>query len=118
MPALAFAKVALIILYHRIMERKPLYVWTLHIISAIVCGYSIAIIFALIFACNPIARGWDASITTGYCVNRSGLYIATAATNIATDLALIIVPIPLVLGLQMPKVQKFGLFAMFIVGCA
>ncbi|KAJ5358570.1 uncharacterized protein N7496_010983 [Penicillium cataractarum] len=117
-PCLAFAKVALIILYHRIINRQPFYEWTLHIISAIVCGYSIAIIFALIFACNPIQKGWDASITTGSCINRSGLYIATAVTNIMTDLALIIVPIPLVRGLQMPQIQKLGLLGMFIVGCA
>ncbi|KAJ5947493.1 hypothetical protein N7466_000508 [Penicillium verhagenii] len=117
-PCLAFAKVGLIILYHRIMNRQPGYLWTLYIISAIVCGYSIAIIFALIFACTPIQKGWDSSITTGHCVNRSGLYIATAALNIVSDLALIVVPIPLVMGLQMPRVQKYGLMAMFIVGCA
>ncbi|KAJ5756086.1 hypothetical protein N7533_005629 [Penicillium manginii] len=117
-PALAFAKVALIILYHRIVNKQPLYVWSLHIISAIVCGYSIAIVFALIFACNPIERGWNAAITTGYCVNRNGLYIATAVTNIVTDIALLVFPFPLVLGLQMPRIQKVGLLIMFIVGCA
>ncbi|KAJ5085928.1 hypothetical protein N7532_010699 [Penicillium argentinense] len=117
-PALAFAKVGLIILYHRIMNKQPFYTWTLHIISAVVCGYSIAIVFALIFACHPIAKGWDASITGGSCVDRNGLYIATAVTNIVTDIALIIVPVPLVLSLQMPKIQKLGLLFMFVVGCA
>ncbi|KAJ5596474.1 hypothetical protein N7450_002932 [Penicillium hetheringtonii] len=117
-PALAFAKVGLIILYHRIVNKQTLYVWTLHTISAVVCGYSIAIVFALIFACNPIERSWNASITTGYCVNRNGLYIATAVTNIITDIALILFPVPLVLGLQMPRIQKIGLLGMFVVGCA
>ncbi|KAJ5638743.1 hypothetical protein N7528_001133 [Penicillium herquei] len=117
-PSLAFAKVGLIILYHRIMNRQPGYVLTLHVISAIICGYSIALMFALIFACTPIQKGWDSSITTGHCVNRSALYIATAAFNIASDLALIVVPIPLVMGLQMPRIQKWGLLAMFMVGCA
>jgi hypothetical protein len=100
------------------VNKQPLYVWSLHIISAIVCGYSIAIVFALIFACNPIERGWNAAITTGYCVNRNGLYIATAVTNIVTDIALLVFPFPLVLGLQMPRIQKVGLLIMFIVGCA
>ncbi|KAJ5670924.1 hypothetical protein N7507_000051 [Penicillium longicatenatum] len=117
-PALAFAKVGLIILYHRIVNKQVIYVWTLHIISAVVGGYSIAIVFALIFACNPISRSWDSSITEGYCINRNGLYIATAATNIVTDIALILVPIPLVMGLQMPRRQKLGLLILFVVGCA
>lgn len=74
--------------------------------------------FALIFACDPIQRGWDVSITTGHCVNRNGLYIATAVTNLVTDLALIVVPVPLVVGLQMPQMEKVGILAVFVVGCA
>ncbi|KAJ5718758.1 hypothetical protein N7488_004404 [Penicillium malachiteum] len=78
----------------------------------------LSLMFALIFACTPIQKGWDSSITTGHCVNRSALYIATAAFNIASDLALIVVPIPLVMGLQMPRIQKWGLLALLMVGCA
>ncbi|PIG88104.1 hypothetical protein AARAC_001558 [Aspergillus arachidicola] len=116
-PALAFAKVGLVILYHRIINKQPAYTWTLHTISAIICGYSLAIMLALIFACNPIQRNWDSSITRGSCIDRSGLYIATAVTNIVSDFALVLVPVPLVLGLQMPRIQKFGLLCMFLVGC-
>ncbi|KAJ6078798.1 hypothetical protein N7467_008551 [Penicillium canescens] len=117
-PALAFAKMSLIFLYHRIINRKAAYSWALHLISAIVVGYSIAIIFALVFACNPVEKAWDSTITTGSCINRSGLYIATAVTNIVTDFALIILPIPLVVSLQMPKVQKIYLVLIFVIGCA
>ncbi|KAE8136463.1 hypothetical protein BDV38DRAFT_112452 [Aspergillus pseudotamarii] len=117
LPALAFAKVGLIILYHRIINKQRGYKWALHIISGIICAYSIAISLALIFACNPIQRSWDSSITRGSCIDRAGLYIATAVTNIVSDLALILVPVPLVLGLQMPRIQKVGLLGMFIVGC-
>ncbi|QMW26507.1 hypothetical protein G4B84_001752, partial [Aspergillus flavus NRRL3357] len=116
-PALAFAKVGLVILYHRIINKQPGYTWTLHTISAIICGYSVAIMLALIFACNPIQRNWDSSITRGSCIDRGGLYIATAVTNIVSDFALVLVPVPLVLGLQMPRIQKFGLLCMFLVGC-
>lgn len=118
MPALAFAKVSLIILYHRIMNRITLYKWALHTLSAIVCGYSIALVLALIFACNPIAKSWDVSITGGSCIDRNGVYIATAVTNIITDLALILLPVPVVITLQMPRIQKVGLLVLFTIGCA
>ncbi|KAJ5975560.1 hypothetical protein N7481_009267 [Penicillium waksmanii] len=107
-PALAFAKFGLVILYHRSMNKK----------SAVVGGYSIAIIFALIFTCNPIQRSWSSSITGGSRIDRNGLYIATAVTNIITDLALIVIPIPLLCGLHMPRMQKIGLLAIFAIGCA
>lgn len=109
---------SLIFLYRRIINRKAGYSWALHLISAIMVGYSIAIIFALVFACNPVEKAWDSTITTGSCINRSGLYIATAVTNIVTDFALIILPIPLVVSLQMPKVQKIYLVLIFAIGCA
>jgi hypothetical protein len=89
----------LVILYHRIMNKKSAYKWALYAISAVVCGYSIVIIFALIFACNTIQRSWNSPITGGSCIDRSCLFIATAVTNIITDLALIVVPMPLVCGL-------------------
>ncbi|KAJ5782863.1 hypothetical protein N7457_004637 [Penicillium paradoxum] len=117
-PALAFAKISLIFLYRRIMEKQPAYRWALRIITGVVIGYSIAIPFALIFGCNPIAKTWDSSITEGSCISSPGLYIATAVTNIVTDLALILLPIPLVLGLQMPAIQKFYLLIVFLIGCA
>ncbi|OQE07299.1 hypothetical protein PENVUL_c014G06978 [Penicillium vulpinum] len=117
-PALAFAKMSLVFLYHRIMEKQEAYNWALHIISAVICGYSFALVFALIFACNAVAMTWDLSITEGTCISREGLYIATAVTNIVTDLALILLPIPLVVGLQMPGIQKVYLLLVFIIGCA
>jgi hypothetical protein len=39
-------------------------------------------------------------------------------TNIVTDFALIILPIPLVVSLQMPKIQKIYLVLIFVIGCA
>ncbi|CAL5875176.1 uncharacterized protein PFLUO_LOCUS9480 [Penicillium psychrofluorescens] len=116
-PALALAKISLIILYHRIMKKQKIYVMALHAITAVVMGYSISIIFALILACHPVSRNWDPTVE-GECVNRTALYIATAVTNIVTDLALITLPIPLVLRLNMPRSQKVYLFLMFVVGCA
>ncbi|RJE18980.1 hypothetical protein PHISCL_08688 [Aspergillus sclerotialis] len=117
-PALAFAKVSMIVLYHRLMSRTTLYRWALYIISGIVCGYSISLVLALIFACNPVAKTWDVSITGGSCIDRNGVYIATAVFNIVTDLALIVLPVPVVITLQMPRIQKIGLLVLFTIGCA
>ncbi|KAL4913344.1 hypothetical protein BDW62DRAFT_214339 [Aspergillus aurantiobrunneus] len=116
-PALGFAKASLIILYYRIVNQQRLYRFALYVIAAVVVGYSVAIIFALIFACRPIKKAWNAAVP-GTCIDQNGLYAATAVTNTVTDVALIIVPIPVVVSLNMPTIQKIGLFFMFVVGCA
>lgn len=85
-------------------------------VSVIVLGSGFGIMFALIFACKPIAKGWDVSITEGSCINRAGLYLATAIVNIITDIMCLVLPIPIVLKLQMPRIQKLGVLCMFGVG--
>ena len=81
----------------------------------IIAGYSIGIFFALIFACDNIAMNWDVT-ATGQCINRPGLYIATAVANIASDIVLFVLPIPMVRGLQIPLKQKIGLSFIFAIG--
>ncbi|KAL3482138.1 hypothetical protein BJX99DRAFT_252853 [Aspergillus californicus] len=116
-PALGLAKASLIILYYRIVGQQKVYRYALYTIGFVVVGYSIAITFALIFACRPIAKGWNGALE-GTCVDSDALYAATAVTNTITDVALIIVPIPVVVSLHMPTIQKIGLFFMFVIGCA
>ncbi|KAL4901184.1 hypothetical protein BDW74DRAFT_182038 [Aspergillus multicolor] len=114
-PSLALAKASLIILYYRIVGQQRLYRYALCAIAAVVIGYSIAITFALIFACRPIAKAWNSALD-GTCIDQNGLYAATAVTNTVTDVALILVAIPVVWGLHMPTIQKIGLFFVFVVG--
>ena len=116
-PCLGFAKISLLLLYCRIVPQKSLQSG-IYLVMTVVIGYSFALVFALIFSCRPIAKAWDASISTGTCINRPAVYYATAIVNIVTDLAILGIPIPVVWKLQMPTQQKIGLILMFTVGSA
>lgn len=70
----------------------------------------------MLFACNPIQRSWNITITDGSCIDRPKLYIAIAALQILSDVGLIVMPIPMIYELQMPSRQKIGLLLMFVVG--
>ncbi|TQN64198.1 Satratoxin biosynthesis SC1 cluster protein 4 [Colletotrichum shisoi] len=111
----SFAKVSLLIFYFRLSPQRwfKQAVWAS---LAIIAAYSVAIFFALVFACDPIAMSWDITITEGTCINRPSLYIAAAAANIISDLILFALPIPIVVKLQIPRRQKIGLFFIFAVG--
>jgi hypothetical protein len=89
-------------------------VWT----TIFICASSYtAIFFSLLFACKPVAASWDPLLLpTAICVNRGGIYIATAVIGIVTDVMLISIPIPTIWGLQMPTKQKIGLTLIFGVG--
>lgn len=116
-PTLGFAKFSILFLYRKLSQLR----WfntCVYVLMAIVISYSIGIILALIFPCNPIAANWDLSIKEYKCIDKAGIYLATAAVNVITDFLILTLPIPMVIRLQMPKMQKIGLIIIFAVGSA
>ncbi|KAF2679191.1 hypothetical protein K458DRAFT_280879, partial [Lentithecium fluviatile CBS 122367] len=79
-------------------------------------GASTVIFFASIFACSPIAMGWDLTVSDGTCIDRPALYEATAAFGVVVDCLIIAIPIPMVMRLQMSRSKKIGLILMFVLG--
>jgi hypothetical protein len=86
--------------------------------TAFVCTSSlIGIWFSVLFACKPIAAGWDVRLSVdATCINRPPIYITQAAFGCVTDLMLLLLPIPTIVGLQMSTRQKFGLVGLFAIG--
>ncbi|PWY96283.1 hypothetical protein BO94DRAFT_551967 [Aspergillus sclerotioniger CBS 115572] len=116
-PTLALAKISLIVLYHRTLHQKRYQRWILYSLAFMIIGYSFALMMAFLLGCRPVQRAWN-PLVPGTCLDQDTLYIATAVSNIISDIALILVPIPTVLGLNMPSIQKVGLLLMFMIGCA
>ncbi|SPJ70426.1 related to integral membrane protein [Fusarium torulosum] len=86
--------------------------------TAFVCTSSlVGIWFSVLFACKPIAAGWDVRLSAdATCINRPPIYITQAAFGCVTDLMLLLLPIPTVVGLQMSTRQKLGLLGLFAIG--
>jgi hypothetical protein len=80
-----------------------------------IIGYTIGLFFALLLACAPMNKNWDV-LVEGTCVNLPALYFATAAVNIASDILLFFLPLPMVCQLQLPFKQKIGLMGIFTIG--
>jgi hypothetical protein len=116
-PCLGFAKISILLLYHRLSKLRWFKICT-YIVMAIVGSYSLGIVIALIFPCQPIAMNWDLSITDGKCIDKAGIYLATAAVNVITDFIILALPIPVVLSLQMRRIQKLAVIGLFMVGSA
>ncbi|GKZ28303.1 hypothetical protein AbraIFM66950_003559 [Aspergillus brasiliensis] len=108
-PALAAAKFALLMLYYRLLHMIRFWRYVIFVVTFVIASYTIALTLGLIFPCQPIAKNWDLTITTGHCVNRVGFYLATAITNTVSDIVLIIIPIPVIAKLKVPLIQKLGI---------
>jgi hypothetical protein len=106
--------------YYTLLNVMEFWKYVIYVVSGIIVAYTLAIFLALIFACHPIERNWDQipqSWNMNACIHRTGLYFATALTNTASDIILILIPIRIIWRLHVPVRQKLGIAAMFGVGC-
>ncbi|KAI9846022.1 MAG: hypothetical protein M1838_001472 [Thelocarpon superellum] len=111
----SLAKVTLLLLFHRLAttawQRKVFLGVMIFIIL-----YTIAMFFALIFSCHPVAYFWDLTISGGYCVNRTAILIFMAVMNVLTNFVILLLPVPLIWRLRLSRGGKAGVTVMFLVG--
>ena len=70
-----------------------------------------------IFGCRPIAATWDLRLVPGAtCLDQLTKYMALSVLNIIIDVLTLILPIPIVVRLQMPRRQKITVCAIFATG--
>jgi hypothetical protein len=70
----------------------------------------------VIWQCVPIYAIWDLHRSDARCLNVSRLAYANAAVNIATEVAILVLPIPLLQMLRVSKSTKAALYAIFGAG--
>ncbi|VUC20924.1 unnamed protein product [Clonostachys rosea] len=102
--SVSIAKLAMLALYHRInsdlMYRIAIYATTLSIFA-----YQIAFTYLFTGPCEPANSG------AGDCLNKGA--IAQVILNIAFDVIVILIPIPTIMSLKMPRKQR-GLVIMIL----
>ncbi|RYP21171.1 hypothetical protein DL767_009317 [Monosporascus sp. MG133] len=108
-------KTSILLLYLRIFTGVRWFRWGCIFVMACIAMFCLATITATIFQCNPIEKAFNQTMK-GHCINNGRFWYANASFNIFTDLIILIIPMPLVYGLQIPRVQKAGLVIVFALG--
>lgn len=109
-----FTKLSLLTFY---LHLSPQQWWRIAVwISLVFVGlYTVVITTMLFVHCNPPRKAFDI-YAEGSCINVGILFIATAAFNIATDVLLFVLPIPMIVRLRMGVFQKVGAIVVFAIG--
>lgn len=94
--------------YRRFRKVSETMIW-------IIAIYAWASIIVTIVQCVPLAKIFDHSVEGG-CINVTSFWLANANFNLLSDLIILIMPIPLILGLQVARSPKFGLYIIFGLG--
>ncbi|KAH7090690.1 hypothetical protein FB567DRAFT_298255 [Paraphoma chrysanthemicola] len=111
--ALTIIKVSILIQYLRIFPVRRFQKYCF-LILGVVIAYGSWTVFGNIFLCSPIAFFWDKSATNnGHCMDRTVVWFANAGVNIALDMIIFLLPLPLTRTLQISKSQRRGLLLIF-----
>lgn len=108
-------KASILFLYIRIFGNIRWFRYACMALLTVVCMYCVASVVVTIFQCTPVERTWDRTFN-GTCIDTKTFWYANAGFSIATDLMILIIPLPLVWGLQLPIIQKLALMAVFLIG--
>ena len=114
---MSLLKVSICLLYLRIFINKYLRfgVWLTLIVAA---GWGIGATIANIFQCRPLHKSWDPSVPAdeGWCTDLRAVLYSSASVALATDVSLILLPIPLVYKMHRSLKEKILLYMIFGVG--
>ena len=72
-------------------------------------------VFAGTFLCTPVAKLWKPHLP-GHCMNPRQYWLSAAAINIGMDFTVLLLPLPAITQLRLPRKQKLCLILMFLLG--
>lgn len=118
-PCLMLTKTSIIVFYLSVMSKDvdKVFKWLNWITLAIVNIGGLSLTFLSICQCSPVSAGYVYPTPNGStCTDIVSLYLSSAPVNIITDLALLILPMPILTGMRLPKKQKIILVVTFGFG--
>jgi len=113
-PAIMATKSAILLLYMRMASAHRFFKIASAVVLGIVNVAGVVLTCLNIFQCRPISAAWTGE--EGNCIDIVSMYLASAPVNVATDLAILLLPLPILTSLRIEFRQKVVLVTTFIVG--
>ena len=85
-------------------------------LAAIVSATAVAVSLTAVFQCSPVPYAWDKSIYGGNCIDVASFYVCASIPNVVTDVAILLLPLPMIFKLHTNQSQKVGLSIVFLLG--
>lgn len=91
--------------------------WTCYVLLGTNVLFYIGCTFLEIFACVPLRKSWDITMTGGRCIDIAMVNVASAVFNLISDFMILMLPHKVIWSLQHVSLKKkIAISAMFGVG--
>ncbi|KAL8829006.1 MAG: hypothetical protein Q9170_006355 [Blastenia crenularia] len=116
-PALMATKTSICLFYLTLSKNQPIFKWMTVATLVVVNVAGTALTFLNIFQCRPVAGPFRQPTPSNMqCIDIIALYLSSAPINIITDLALLMLPIPMLTAMRLPRNEKLILIVTFSFG--
>ncbi|KAI1176670.1 hypothetical protein F4777DRAFT_545477 [Nemania sp. FL0916] len=114
--AISLPKFSVLFFYRRIFEYTQTWftvaLWTIGVANA---GWLIAVLISTALQCTPINAAWE-PVPGAKCFNHWDWFIAVSIANIAVDIAILIIPLPILWRLQTTAFRRIMILGIFVFG--
>lgn len=104
----------MLFLLHRIFPKRH-FRYALWITGSVISTYTIVQVVCVVVHCIPVTALWDPTVPA-YCINLDDVILVCSSFNIATDVAILLLPMPELWNLQITTRQKLQLTFLFLLG--
>ena len=112
----SLAKFAICLLYRRLFPQRSIHI-ALYVTMGIMVATAVGSIIADFLACRPFSDNWaPLPVQAVHCVDKEALYVWSTLPNIITDVALLVLPIPVIWHLHVSSRLKMALAVTFFFG--
>lgn len=113
--AVTFIRASVLALYIRIFRTRS-FRMTCYVVHGMNAAFGAATILGACLICQPLSYNWDHSIRGGYCGDQRSLDLFIGIFNLIMDVTVVVLPMPVLWGLQMAMGKKLVLSGMFGLG--
>ncbi|KAL8866696.1 MAG: hypothetical protein Q9174_006145, partial [Haloplaca sp. 1 TL-2023] len=108
-------KLSILYFYHRLFPSRTFYLLSMITGIASVLWW-VGLMLTAFLHCQPFEYYWDRSIPGGHCVDDLLVGYTLTSVNIGTDLIVLILPIPWLLGMNMAVPKRLAVVGLFVLG--
>jgi hypothetical protein len=114
-PSLVCIKLSILLFYLRLFPGRKFAYWAYANMAYTIC-WGIATWIVNLNVCHPIAYFWDKTIPDGYCKNQAVSGTINGSLSLFGDIMILVLPIPMVWGLQINLRRRLALLGIFLLG--
>lgn len=113
--SVALPKLSILAMYLRIFVDRPHRI-ACFLLGTVITATAVAGVVTSLASCRPFEARWNLHLYTSNCIDAVRYWQGMSVPNIATDLVMLVLPMPVIWRLNLAKRQKASLTAVFLLG--